>query len=148
MSPQWTQELKHLIWGHRLESANSEAIVFHAILCDLRPRFIPKGRVGRSFRAISRNGRILLISRIPLDELLGREVVIRLQPWRKVILIGDKPVLFGILMCVQDSYTASPLDPMTTEILQARPLDSPLAPGEIVMDVGGRSILVLERWLH
>src|SRR5260370_35938255 len=101
MSPQWTQDLKHLIWGRLLESAEAESILFHAILCDLRPRFIPKGRIGRGYRAIARNGRVLLTSRLPLEALVGREAVIRLQPWRKIILPGEKPQVYGILLSVR-----------------------------------------------
>ncbi|HEV2949452.1 MAG TPA: hypothetical protein VGX70_18900, partial [Gemmataceae bacterium] len=67
MSPEWTHQLKHLIRGSLLESVDSESIRFGAILGDLRPRFIPKGQIGHGYRAIARNGRVLLASTQPLD---------------------------------------------------------------------------------
>src|SRR6516162_661200 len=70
-----------------------------AILCDLRPRFIAKGRVGAGYRAIARNGRILLASRQPLDELVGRAALIRFQTWHRTILPNEAPETYGVLMC-------------------------------------------------
>jgi hypothetical protein len=149
MSPEWTHQLRHLIRGPSLESVDSQSICFRAILGDLRPRFILKGQIGRGYRAIARNGRILLVSRLPLDELIDREAAIRLQPWRKVILPGEKPEIFGILICVQDSEDCSYLNrSQKHEIFHVRLSDADVASAEIALDVGGGSTLVLEKENH
>jgi hypothetical protein len=145
MSPEWTHQLKHLIRGPLLESVDSQSICFRAILGDLQPRFIPKGQIGRGYRAVARNGRILLASTQPLDQLIGREADIRLQPWRKVILPGEKPEIFGVLFCVQGSEDSSYLNrSQKHEIFHVR-LSDDAASAEITLDVGGGSTLVLER---
>ena len=101
MSSQWTKDLESIISGPLLKLAGPESLRFQAVLCDLRPRFIPKCRVGRGYRAVSRNGRVLLATNSPMDELIEREVEIRLQPWRKVILPGQRPEIYGVLMCTR-----------------------------------------------
>ena len=64
---------------------------FVAVLCDLRPRFLPKGQVGRGYRAIARNGRVLLASPLPLPAWIGQVGRLRLQTWHKAILPGESP---------------------------------------------------------
>ena len=146
MSPEWTHQLKHLISGPLLESGDRQLICFRAILGDLRPRFIPKGQIGRGYRAIARNGMVLLASRYPLGELIGREADIRLQAWRKVILPGEKPEIFGVLICVQGFEDSSYLNrSQKHEIFHARLSDTDVASAEITLDVGGGSTLVLEK---
>jgi len=148
MSPEWTHQLKHLIFGPLLESGDRQSICFRAILGDLRPRFIPKGQIGRGYRAIARNGRVLLTSRYPLDELIGREADIRLQAWRKVILPGEEPEIFGVLICVQGFEDSSYLNrSQKHEIFHVR-LSDDAASAEITLDVGGGSTLVLEKENH
>src|SRR6266478_6195002 len=148
MTPEWTSQLKHLISGPLLESVDSQSICFRAILGDLRPRFIPKGQIGRGYRAIARNGRVLLTSRYPLDELIGREADIRLQAWRKVILPGEKPEIFGVLICVRGFEDSSFLNrSQKHEIFHVR-LSDDAASAEITLDVGGGSTLVLEKENH
>lgn len=75
---------------------------FDAVLCDLRPRFIDKGRAGREFRAIARNGRVLIASQFPLSELPELTVSIRVQLWHKIFLPGDEPAPYGILLYLSD----------------------------------------------
>ena len=144
MSTHWTQDLKQLIWGRLLESAEAESILFRALLCDLRPRFIPKGRIGRGYRAIARNGRVLLTSRLPLEALVGREAVIRLQPWRKIILPGEKPQVYGILLSVRCIDPGpSRLDrAIKDETFQTRLSDDSQAPADMALDVGGGMTLL------
>lgn len=147
MSPIWTQDLKHLIWGRLLESADAESILFHAILCDFRPRFIPKGRIGRGYRAIARNGRVLLTSRLPLEALVGQEAIIRLQPWRKVILAEEKPQVYGIILSARCTDPAGPscLDRATQDkTFQTRLSDESQALADIALDVGGGRTLLFE----
>src|SRR2546430_462650 len=100
MPSEWTKGLEHLVWGPLLvgqdfhpasarqdripapQAYADKSLCFRAILCDLRPRFIPKCRVGRGYRAVARNGRILLASNMPMDLLIECEANVRLQPWR------------------------------------------------------------------
>src|SRR6266849_6544526 len=149
MSPEWTHQLKHLISGPLLESGDRQLICFRAILGDLRPRFIPKGQIGRGYRAIARNGMVLLASRYPLGELIGREADIRLQAWRKVILPGEKPEIFGVLICIQGFEDSSYLNGSEKcGIFHVRLSDVGVASAEITLDVGGGSTLVLEKKNH
>jgi len=148
MTPEWTSQLKHLISGPLLESGDRQSICFRAILGDLRSRFIPKGQIGRGYRAIARNGRVLLASMQPLDQLIGREADIRLQAWRKVILPGEEPEIFGVLICVQGFEDSSYLNrSQKHEIFHVR-LSDDAASAEITLDVGGGSTLVLEKENH
>lgn len=73
-----------------------------ARLCDLRPRFLVKGEMGRGYRFIARNGRILLASERSLAELAGKTVCLRVQTWHKSILPGETPVPYGLLLCVRE----------------------------------------------
>src|SRR6266852_7742663 len=92
-------DLQSVLFGHPPLAA--WPLTLPVVLCNLRPRFLPKGTVGRSFRAVARNGRVLLCSDRPVDELEGRAAVVRLQTWHKVILPGDAPSPYGILVCTR-----------------------------------------------
>src|SRR5262249_55522494 len=78
-------------------------LTLNARLCNVRPRFIPKGQVGSGFRAISRNGRVLLASNEPIAELIGKLARVRLQVWHAGILPGDRPEPQGILLVIRAS---------------------------------------------
>ena len=45
-----------------LSRAGTWPILLRVRCCDVRPVFLPKGRVGRHYRAVARNGRVLLAS--------------------------------------------------------------------------------------
>src|SRR6266852_3979985 len=90
-----------LLWGRLLASNPAWPLHFSALLGDLRPRFLDKGRVGRSHRAIARNGRVLLVSELPLEALANNVVRIRLQVWHRALLSGDAPEPYGWLLCVR-----------------------------------------------
>jgi len=147
MSLDWASNLNHLIWGTMLAGqesvpADSESICFQAILCDLRPRFIPKCRVGRGYRAVARNGRVLLASNVPMDLLIEREADIRLQPWRKVILPGERPETYGVLMCARcfdpDHCSGSKRE----TVYHAHLVNEPPSSADLAVDVGGGMVLV------
>jgi hypothetical protein len=76
-------------------------LIFSARMCDLRPRFLPKGRAGRGYRAIARNGRILLASEVDLPEVADRTVRVRVQTWHRAILPDDPLEPYGLLLCVR-----------------------------------------------
>src|SRR5439155_11412891 len=96
--PRIPDEIGHLLCG-RLLGNSDWPLILTAQLCDLRCRFIPKGRIGRSHHAIARNGRVLLASDQPLAELAGVVARVRLQTWHKAILPGEAAELWGILLC-------------------------------------------------
>jgi hypothetical protein len=99
MSPQWNPALE-LLQGPLWLSRGSLPIGLTAVVCDLQPRFIPKGRAGRGFRAIARNGRVLLASHFPFDQLKARCWSIRFQLWNRIILPGQPAEPFGLVCWV------------------------------------------------
>jgi hypothetical protein len=141
----WSRDLKDLAWGPLLESLGSDSVCFRAVLCDLSPRFIPKCRVGRGYRAVARNGRVLLASNMPLESLRDREAEIRLQTWRKVILPGDTPEVYGVLMCARRVVPGcrSWLEQQAGKmILQSQLVKSCRSSIDLAVNVGGGTILV------
>jgi len=120
--------------------------ILHARCCDLRRRFLvkpslapsgAKGKRGSTYRAIARNGRILLCADRPLEELPGRLIRLRLQTWHRVYLPGETPQPHGILLCMRgipDEDTITPVFEM-----RLRPLAE--ATGELHIEVGGRMVL-------
>ena len=150
MPSEWAKGLEHLIWGTMLAGresvpADSESICFQAILCDLRHRFIPKCRVGRGYRAVARNGRVLLASNVPMDLLIEREADIRLQPWRKVILPGERPETYGVLMCARCSDPDHCSGLKRETVYHAHLVREPPSTADLVIDVGGGMTLVFFR---
>src|SRR5262245_62037945 len=95
------ERLRPLLSGPLVESAGWP-LVLHPALCDLRPRFLAKGQVGRGGRAVARNGRVLLAADRPLPELAGRAAHVRLQTWHRALLPGDPPEPHGILLCLRE----------------------------------------------
>lgn len=107
-------------------------------LCDLRRRFLAKGRAGRGYRAIARNGRVLLASSQTLAELADRIARVRLQTWHRFILPGEPPEAYGVLLYVQPLLVGEP--EFVTRL--AREADGPF---ELRLDVGGGSALEFRR---
>jgi hypothetical protein len=116
----------------------SEPLVLTARLGELRPRFLPKGRVGRGYRAIARNGRVLLASDRPVTELAGRVVRLRVQTWHRAILPGEPPEPYGLLLCVREAEAGG--EAAHTAELVAR-VRMPEGVARLVLDVGGGSVL-------
>jgi hypothetical protein len=106
-------------------------------MCDPLPRFLAKGQVGANFRAVARNGRVLLASNHCLKELDGTLAQVRLQTWHKAILPGEPPQPFGILVCVRVLDEESGNSEYDTRIVS-----SPDSSCELALDVGGM------RWLE
>jgi hypothetical protein len=130
--------LNELLHGPAWSEARAWPLTLTVRWCDLRPRFIPKGRVGRSYRAIARNGRVLLASNVTLANLAGRIASLRIQTWHKAVLPGDRPGPHGILLVLRtlDEETAA---------FEAR-LSRPAAgPCDQSIDVGGGSRLEFHR---
>ena len=129
-----------LIWGPLLHSAGTSPLCLRTLLCDLRPRFLDKGRAGRGYRAVARNGRVLLASPLPLAELVGRAVRLRLQAWHRAILPGDSPEPWGILLCVHLEDRPGSEPPFTTRLAFPCAGES-----DLCLDVGGGLVLEFRR---
>jgi hypothetical protein len=132
MSPPW-QNAADLLRGPLLDGA-AWPLTLTACLCDLRPRFLPKGIGGRGHRAIARNGRVLLASALPLADLPGRAARVRLQTWHRAVLPGDRPKAHGVLLCVRGGGETVPA--FSTRLVRAPEADFGLA-----LDVGGGLVL-------
>jgi hypothetical protein len=132
------QFLGELFWGPLAERANGP-LVLTARLGELVSRFLPKGRVGRSHRAVARNGRVVLASDLPVTELAGRVATVRVQGWHRAILPGEAAQPFGLLLCVR-APKAGETALFTADLIR---LDGEReAGGELILDVGGRMALV------
>jgi hypothetical protein len=107
---------------------------------DVRPRFLAKGKLGRGHRAVARDGRVLLISDMPLSQLAGTLGRVRFQTWHKPILPGDPPEPYGVLMVTRALPNAG------AEPVYAARLASISRPDDdLALDVGGRMWLVFHR---
>jgi hypothetical protein len=131
----------HEIVSGRLATDGSWPLILEARLCDLRPRLLAKGRAGRGYRAIARNGRVLVASDRPLEELRGRISQVRLQTWHRAILAGDPCEPYGILVCIRSGRDHSGQPPYETQLIRAGD-----CPFDLGLDVGGGTSLVFRRW--
>jgi hypothetical protein len=113
--------------------------VAHALLCDLRPRFLVKAAVGPGHRAVARNCRVLLCSDRPPADLPGRVARLRLQTWHRVLLPGEAPEPYGVLLCVRcgDRPGARP-----AFVTRLAPQSAP--GGELDLDLGGGLVLAFD----
>ncbi len=107
--------------------------------CDLRPRFLSKGWMGRGYRAIARNGRVLLAADRPLEELAGQTLLGRLNLWHKAILPGDAPAPYGLLLVVRGDARVSNQPLFDTRL--NRPGDAEGQRSQLTLDVGGGLVL-------
>jgi hypothetical protein len=103
----------------------------------LRPRLLAKGRAGRGYRAIARNGRVFLASDLPLEELTGRVAQVRLQTWHRAILPTDAFEPYGILICLRCRPGPSGRRLYETQLVQAG-----TGRFELGLDLGGGMSLV------
>jgi len=84
-----------------LRESSEWPLALRVRLGSLRPGFLPKGQAGRGYRAVARNGRVLLASDRPLQELTARPADVRLQTWHKRILPAGTLQPWGILLYVR-----------------------------------------------
>jgi hypothetical protein len=129
---------ENLLTGALAQTA-SLPLVLTARLSDLRPRFLPKGRVGKSYRAVARNGRVLLASPVPVEALSGQLFSVRLQIWHKAILPGDLPSPYGLLLCIR-AITQPPETSLQTRLIPRGFAGNETA-SALRLDVGGGMVL-------
>jgi len=90
--PLWTE----------FESSQRTSLSLNVTLPPLGPAFIPKGKVGRHFKSISRNGLILVMSAVPLKELAeSASVQLRLSIWHSSHLPSEPALPYGLLLYAQ-----------------------------------------------
>ena len=121
-----------LLRGPLLDQAGSLPLTLTAVLCDLRPRFLAKGKAGRGYRAVARNGRILLACDQPLVDLIDREARVRFQVWHRALLPGDRPEPYGLLVCIDSRYRTAP-----DRLYHTRLVKSGESAADLILDVGG-----------
>jgi hypothetical protein len=126
--------------GGPLASRARLPLLLTASLCALRPRFLPKGRAGRGHRAVARNGRVLLASDLPVEELAGRVARARLQLWHKALLPSDTPRPWGLLLCIRTELGDDTQPTYHTRFVSPAAADQ-AGTAELTLDVGGGMVL-------
>jgi len=125
-----------LMWGLLVTVDDFRPVRLLARFCDVRARFLAKGRVGRGYRYIARNGRVLLASDLLLAELSGRIVEARFQIWHRAILREDPAQPYGVLLVVRGSAT-----PREGVLYNTRLVDKPAEPYALALALGGETVL-------
>jgi hypothetical protein len=127
----------NLLWGTVLDQAGGLPLSVLSLLPDLRPRFMAKGKVGRGYRAIARNGRVLMASDRNLAELAGEISLVRLQAWHRSILPREPRRPYGLLLVVQRVLPTSGAEvPYTVRLVDVAKVQS-----DLVLNVGGCKVL-------
>jgi hypothetical protein len=149
-----TVNLDELISGPLLSKAGGLPLSFRAVLGDLRARMIVKGRIGCGYRAVTRNGRILLASDRSLEELVGQVTRVRIQTWNRIILSGEAPEFYGLLLHVR-AEPPRPKNPFGDRELFSHPREESLyalrllardgRDYDLTLDVGGGMVLAISR---
>ena len=124
------------MWGSLVTVDDFRPVRLLARFCDVRARFLAKGRVGRGYRYIARNGRVLLASDLLLAELSGRIVEARFQIWHRAILREDPAQPYGVLLVVRGSAT-----PREGVLYNTRLVDKPAEPYALALALGGETVL-------
>lgn len=108
------------------------------------PAFIPKGRIGRHFRAISRNGLILLMSSLGTGSFESLPAELRLSTWHQRIFKESAPEPYGVLMILRPLAAVRPsLD--SRQYCSMALGASADADAELVLDPGGNKFLSILR---
>jgi hypothetical protein len=123
-----------------LRAAAPWPFVCRALLDDFRPRFLVKAAAGTGYRAVARNGRVLLCSDRPLGELPGCAAQVRLQTWHRAVLPGEEPQPYGVLLCVRCGARRT-----TEPAFVARLVTAAGPAGLLDLDVGGGQVVRFER---
>jgi hypothetical protein len=127
------------LWRN-FQSSLETSISLDVELCSLNGVFIPKGRVGRHHRAISRNGLIILMSPRLLADYQSTLVQLQLAIWHRTTLKGELPKPWGILLCIRDPRVLP--DGARTQSLLKATLDSTShSAARLSLDLGGERFI-------
>lgn len=127
------------LWSE-FEASQRTSLLLDVTLPPLGPAFIPKGRVGRHFKFISRNGLILMMSAVPLKELAeSASVQLRLSIWHSSHLPSKPALPYGLLLHarpLQTISTQSRESRYRAEVTASHSTDAPLS-----LELGGERFL-------
>ena len=98
------------IWKD-FEEAHRSSILLDAALPCLAPAFESKGRIGRHFRAVSKNGQVLLLTPREAGEMEDAITRLRLSIWHRPNHSGEKPEPWGISLCALANCTGFAAQP-------------------------------------
>lgn len=89
------------LWDE-FEASQRTSLLLNVKLPPLGPAFIPKGKVGRHFKSISRNGLVILMSTFPPRDVPNSTAVhLRVAVWHRSHLQDDPAMAYGLLLHVQ-----------------------------------------------
>jgi hypothetical protein len=114
-------------------------LVLDVLVGALRLGFLPKCAVGHGYRAIARNGRVLLATDRSLEEMTGRVARARVQTWHRRILAGDPLEPYGILLCLRSEESSD------EPALEARVGSVSEDLLDFALDLGGQRVLAFCR---
>jgi hypothetical protein len=80
-----------------------------------------------------------------MESLIEREAAIRLQPWRKIILPGDRPETYGVLMCALCLGTSDLTGLQQTAAYRSSLVTDAPSTVDLVMKLGGETMMVFCR---
>lgn len=122
------------------ESAGNSSLPLEVSFCSLGPSFIPKGKIGDYFQAISRNGLVLLVSPELAREISGLSARLRISVWRRIILPGDSPTPYGLILSTRTLKTEAKR--AEKRVLMSTSLDASHSAGAALsIELGGQRIL-------
>jgi hypothetical protein len=128
--PLWTE----------FESSRRTFLPLGVALPPLRPAFIPKGKIGRHFKSVSRNGLILLMTTASTDDLqYSTAVRLRIAIWHRAHLHTESATPYGLLLHAQ------PLQIISTKshqrLYRAEVTASHSAGAALSLELGGERFL-------
>jgi hypothetical protein len=84
------------------EASRRASLLLNVTLPPLGPAFIAKGKVGRHFKAISRNGLVILMSTFPPRDVPNSTAVrLRVAVWHRSHLQHEPATPYGLLLHAQ-----------------------------------------------
>jgi hypothetical protein len=127
-----------LLWSEFESSRTS--LLLDVTLPPLGRAFIPKGKIGRHFEFISRNGLVILMSAVPPKELQNPTAVrLRVAIWHRAHLHTEPTTPFGLLLHAQ------PLQIIATQarerLYRAEVTASHSADADLSLELGGERFL-------
>ncbi len=134
--------LRSVVWGplwNAFRESGQTSLAVDAILCSFGRAFISKGQIGVHYRAISRNGLVLLVSPDPPSRLDGVRARLRLAVWHRAFLRNEPAEPWGILLHATPQISRHAEG--VSDLLQAAIEREALRAAALSIDLGGERIL-------
>jgi hypothetical protein len=133
------------LWVEFRES-DETSVTLNAVLCPLGRAFIDKGKIGKHYRSISRNGLVLLMSRHSVEELENAAIRVRFSIWHQSHLRGERATPRGILLCANIPEAASREGDQMGDFMRTVVARESVAEAALSIDLGAqRSLNFLSR---